>query len=83
MEVIISGNAGAAGLEFQLGGDFFYFSTKLESGELKFGLSDSSFADADAKATSTRAWLKVGMLNVIVDNFGNSASIDISSSYFA
>jgi hypothetical protein len=55
MEVIISGNAGAAGLEFQLGGDFFYFSTKLESGELKFGLSDSSFADADAKATSTTA----------------------------
>jgi hypothetical protein len=54
--VSINSDAGGnAGLEFQFGDNDFFFSTKFESGEFKVGLSASSFADADAKATSTTA----------------------------
>jgi hypothetical protein len=54
--VIMSGDAGgAAGLEFQLGDDSFFFWTRLDYGGFKVGLSTTSFDDADANATSTTA----------------------------
>lgn len=76
---INSDAGGNAGLEFQLGDDSFFFSTKFESGEFKVGLSASSFADADAKATSNTSQLNVGRLDVTANYIGNSGSIAVSS----
>ena len=74
----MSGEAGgSAGLEFDLGYDLFFFWVRLENGEFKVGLSDSSFDDADSNASSNRAELKVGKIHVIASNVGNSGFISV------
>jgi hypothetical protein len=68
---------GKAGLEFQLGEDSFFFSTRLDYSGFKVGLSPTSFDDADSNATSSSDGLKVGHLDVIANYIGNSGSINV------
>lgn len=68
---------GKAGIEFQLGEDSFFFSTRLDYSGFKVGLSPTNFDDADSNATSSSYELKVGHLYVIASYIGNSGSINV------
>ena len=74
---INSVEGGSAGLKFQLGDDYFFFSTRLDYNGFKVGLSNSSFTDADSNAISIKAELKVGNLDIVADYISNSGSINV------